>query len=75
MAVRGLVLAARLPAVVATTEDFENGIYQIETVLGPIGTVDPASDRVSWAILMIAFAGMTATASMPRRARRPMISI
>jgi hypothetical protein len=59
----------------ATTEDFEDGIYQIETVLGPIGTVDPASDRMSWAILMIAFAGMTATASMRRRTRRPMISI
>ena len=64
----------------ATTEDFEDGIYdrladQIETVLAPIGTVDPASDRMSWAILVIAFAGMTAAASGRCRARRPTISI
>jgi len=64
----------------ATTEDYEDGIYdrfedQIETVLAPIGTVDPASDRMSWAILLIAFAGMTAAASGRRRARRATISI
>ncbi len=64
----------------ATTEAFEDGIYdrlvdQIEKVLAPIGTVDRASDRMTWAILVIAFAGMTATASGRRRARRPMISI
>ncbi len=64
----------------ASTEDFEDGIYdrlvnQIEKVLAPIGTVDRASDRMTWAILVIAFAGMTATASGRRRARRPMISI
>ena len=52
----------------ATTEDYEDGIYdwfadQIETLLAPIGPVDPASDRMSWAILLIAFAGMTAAAS------------
>jgi hypothetical protein len=64
----------------ATTEDDEEGIYdrfadQVETVLAPIGTVDPASDRMSWAILVIAFAGMTAATLGQRQARRAMISI
>ena len=64
----------------ATTEDYENGIYdrfadQIETLLAPIGPIDPRSDRMSWAILVIAFAGMTAAASGRRRARRPMLSV
>ncbi len=64
----------------ATTEGFEDGIYdrltdQIETVLAPIGTVDLASDRMSWAILVIAFAGMTAATLGERQARRALISI
>jgi hypothetical protein len=64
----------------ATTEDYEDGIYdrfadQIETLLAPIGPVDPASDRMSWAILLIAFAGMTAASLGRRRARRATISI
>ncbi|MBV8442585.1 MAG: hypothetical protein JO312_18830 [Hyphomicrobiales bacterium] len=64
----------------ATTEDNEDRIYdrfadQIETVLAPIGPVDPASDRMRWAILVIAFAGMTAAASRRRRSRRATISI
>jgi hypothetical protein len=51
----------------ATTEDYEDGIYdrfadQIETLLAATGPVDSASDRMSWAILLIAFAGMTAAA-------------
>ena len=63
-----------------TTEENEGGIYdqfadQIETFLAPIGPVDPASDRMSWAILLIAFAGMTAAASGRRRPRRATISI
>ena len=64
----------------ATTEDYGDGIYdrfadQIETLLAPSGPVDPASDRMSWAILLIAFAGMTAAASGRRRPRRATISI
>jgi hypothetical protein len=64
----------------ATTEEYGGGIDdrfadQIETLLAPIGTVDPASDRMSWAILVIAFAGMTAAASSWRRARRAKILI
>ncbi len=64
----------------ATTEDYEDGAYdrfadQVETVLAPIGTVDPASDRMSWAILVIAFAGMTAATRGERQARRALISI
>jgi hypothetical protein len=64
----------------ATTEDYGDGIYdrfadQIETLLAPIGPVDPTSDRMSWAILVIAFAGMTAAASGRRSARRATISI
>ena len=64
----------------ATTEDYGDGIYdrfadQIETLLAPSGPVDPASDRMSWAILLIAFAGMTAAASARRRPRRATISI
>jgi hypothetical protein len=64
----------------ATTEDFGDGIYhrfadQIETLLAPIGPVDPTSDRMSWAILVIAFAGLTAAASSWRRARSAKILI
>jgi hypothetical protein len=64
----------------ATTEGYGDSIYdrfadQIETLLAPIGPVDPASDRMSWAILVIAFAGMTAAASGRRRPRRATISI
>ena len=64
----------------AATEDYGDGIYdrfadQIETLLAPSGPVDPASDRMSWAILLIAFAGMTAAASARRRPRRATISI
>ena len=64
----------------ATTEGYGDSIYdrfadQIETFLAPIGPVDPASDRMSWAILLIAFAGMTAAASGRRRPRRATISI
>jgi hypothetical protein len=68
------------PELAAATEDYEDGIYdrsadQIEALLPPIGTVDPASDRMSWAILLIAFAGMTAATLGRRRARRGTISI
>jgi hypothetical protein len=64
----------------ATTEDFEERIYhpfadQIDTLFAPIGPFDPSSDRMSWAILVIAFAGMTAAASSWRRARRAKILI
>jgi hypothetical protein len=64
----------------ATTEDYGDGIYdrfadQIETLLAASEPVDPASDRMSWAILLIAFAGMTAAASGRRRPRRATISI
>ena len=64
----------------ATTKDYGDGIYdrfadQIGTLLTPSGPVDPESDRMSWAILLIAFAGMTAAASGRRRARRATISI
>lgn len=58
----------------ATREDYGDGIYdrfadQIETLLAPM------SDRMSWAILVIAFTGMTAAASRRCRARRATISI
>ena len=64
----------------AATEEYGDGIYdrfadQIETLLAPSGPVYPASDRMSWAILLIAFAGMTAAASARRRPRRATISI
>jgi hypothetical protein len=64
----------------ATTEEDEDGNYdrfadQIEDILASGKAVDPASDRLSWAILLIAFAGMTAAASGRRRARRATISI
>jgi hypothetical protein len=64
----------------ATTADYEDSFYdrfadQIDTLLAPIGHGDPASDRMSWAILVIAFAGMTAAASGRRRAGRATISI
>jgi hypothetical protein len=64
----------------ATTEDYGDGIYdrfgdQMGTLLAPSGPVDPGSDRMSWAILLIAFAGMTAAASGRRRPLRATISI
>jgi hypothetical protein len=64
----------------APPEDDEYGIYerfadQIEDILAAGKAVDPASDRLSWAIMLIAFAGMTAAASGRRRARRATISI
>jgi hypothetical protein len=41
------------------TSELRDGIYdrfadQIETLLAATGPVDPASDRMSWAILLIA---------------------
>lgn len=68
------------PADLSATEDYGDGAYdrfadQIEALLAPIGTVDPASDRMSWAILVIAFAGLTAAASSWRRARSAKILI
>jgi hypothetical protein len=64
----------------ATTDYYGDSIYdqfadQIETLLAPSEPVDPASDRMNWAILLIAFAGMTAAASGRRRPRRATISI
>ena len=64
----------------ATTEDYGDGIYdrfgdQMGTLLAPSGPVDAGSDRMSWAILLIAFVGMTAAASGRRRPRRATISI
>jgi hypothetical protein len=64
----------------ATTEDYGDGIYdrfadQMGTLLAPSGPVDPGSDRMGWAILLIAFAGMTAAASGRRRPLRATISI
>jgi hypothetical protein len=63
-----------------TTEDDEAGVYDrfadhIEDILAAGEAVDPAPDRFSWAILLIAFAGMTAAASGRRRPRRATISI
>jgi hypothetical protein len=64
----------------ATTEGYGDSIYdrfpdQIETLHAPSEPVDPASNRRSWAILLIAFAGMTAAASGRRRPPRATISI
>ncbi|MBV8439572.1 MAG: hypothetical protein JO312_03235 [Hyphomicrobiales bacterium] len=60
----------------ATTEEDEDGIYdRFADQIGDILAVEPASDRFSWAILLIAFAGMTAAASGRRRPRRTTISI
>ncbi len=64
----------------ATTEDYGDGIYdrfadQIGTLLAPSGPADAGSDRMSCAILLIAFAGMTAAATGRRRPRRATISI
>jgi hypothetical protein len=58
----------------------EDGFYdrfqnQIETVLAASKPVDPASDRSKWMILLIAFAGLTAATSGPRRARRATLPI
>jgi hypothetical protein len=63
-----------------TTEDYGDGAYdrftdQIVTHHAPIGAVDPASDQMSWAVLVIAFAGMTAAASSWCPTRRAAISI
>jgi hypothetical protein len=66
----------------AATEggDGEDGFYerfqdQIGTVLSAVKPAEPASDRSKWMILLIAFAGLTAATSGPRRARRPTIPI
>jgi hypothetical protein len=64
----------------AAAEDDEDSIYdrfadQIEDIFAAGKAVDPAADRMSWAILLIAFAGMTAAASGRRRARIATISI
>jgi hypothetical protein len=66
----------------AATEggDGEDGFYdrfqdQIETVLAASKPLDPASDRSKWMILLIAFAGLTAATSGPRRARRATLPI
>jgi hypothetical protein len=75
------VFGASAPAdLSAAPEDDEYGIYerfadQIEDMLAAGKAVDPASDRLSWAVMLIAFAGMTAAASGRRRARRATISI
>jgi hypothetical protein len=66
------------PDLSATTEDFGDGTHdrfadQVGTLLAASVPVDPASDRTSWAILLIAFAGMTAAASGRHRARRATI--
>ena len=64
----------------SATEDDEDGIYdrfedQIETLLAAGQAVKPEPDRFKWAILLIAFAGMTAAASGRPRARRATITI
>ena len=64
----------------ATAEEDEDSIYdrfadQIEDIFAAGKAVDPAPDRLNWAILLIAFAGMTAAASGRRRPRRATISI
>jgi hypothetical protein len=68
------------PDLYATNEDYGDWIYdrfadQFETLLAPTRPIDAASDRMSWAILVIAFAGMTAAASSWRRARRVSLPI
>ena len=47
----------------------------VGTVLAASKPVDPASDRSKWMILLIAFAGLTAATSGPRRARRATLPI
>ncbi len=64
----------------SATEDDEDGAYdrfqdQIETLLAAGQAVKPPPDRFKWAILLIAFAGMTAAASGRPRARRATLSI
>ncbi len=66
----------------STTEsgDGEDGSYdrfqdQFPAVLAARKTVEPASDRSKWMILLIAFAGLTAATSGPRRARRATLPI
>jgi hypothetical protein len=64
----------------ATAEDDQDDFYsrfadQIEDIFAAGKAVDPAPDRMGWAILLIAFAGMTAAASGRRRARIATISI
>jgi hypothetical protein len=68
------------PSSTAESGQGEDGFYdrfqnQIDTVLAPTKAVDPASDRSKWMILLIAFAGLTAATSGPRRARRATLSI
>lgn len=64
----------------AESGEGEDGFYdrfqdQIGTVLAASNPVDPASDRSKWMILLIAFAGLTAATSGPRRARRATLPI
>jgi hypothetical protein len=59
----------------AESGEGEDGFYdrfqdQVETVLSAVNPAEPASDRSKWMILLIAFAGLTAATSGPRRARR-----
>ena len=68
------------PAELSPATDDEAGVYdrfedQIGTLLAGGQAVKPQPDRFKWAILLIAFAGMTAAASGRRRARRATISI
>jgi hypothetical protein len=68
------------PADLSAPADDEDGVYdrfedQIETLLAAGQAVKPPPDRFKWAILLIAFAGMTAAASGRPRARRATISI
>ena len=56
--------------------DGEDGFYdrfqdQVATVLSAVKPAEPTSDRSKWMILLIAFAGLTAATSGPRRGRRP----
>jgi hypothetical protein len=65
-----------------TTEDAEDevGFYerfedQIGSVLAATKPAEPPSDRSKWMIILIAFAGLTAATSGPRRARRSTMPI
>jgi hypothetical protein len=60
--------------------DGEDAFYdrfqdQIGTALGAGKIVDSGSDRSKWMMLLIAFAGLTAATSGPRRARRATLPI
>ncbi len=78
--IRGIAqLGATGLADLSATDD-EDGVYdrfqdQIETLLAAGQAVKPPPDRFKWAILLIAFAGMTAAASGRRRASRVTITI